>query len=237
MKAKKLTRRRRRNTFYREPAPSEWVLSENEWSAIESVIGYALPETARAGIQDVVSDYLFLDQTEAERVPVAEAIEYLANFKRTAARMVDLLTAEDPTRDVLRDYYCFQPDQPDLDAFAPIVKELERFVDEAAAFAESLRRGSGNEPESVTSAWHRMIRSISAIVEPIGVPGTVTKGTDKSSFRSPLVLLVMEIQELLPPERRRFHTGENGEPSYDATAGKVSEALSVRDARVPKNLS
>lgn len=232
MATQKLKRRKRRNTYGREPAACEWMLAAKDWKALELALRHEIPAEVRGKIEDVVGDYLYLDQIESERVPVGDALKYLADFKGATGKMLDLLEADNPTRDVLRDYFCFDPERPEEDVFAPVAAEFRRWLAAADEFVESFR--GAKAPKQTLDAWGLMICEIAEIVAVLGVPVTVSKGTDKSLHESPLVLFVMEIQSRLPPERRRHHTGQDGNPSYDATAGKVSRALSSRDVSSPK---
>lgn len=233
-----LTRRGRRPLagFYREPAAiAEWTPSLDDWRRIEWVYGHVLNDELRGEIAELVNNYFYFDQLERNTPFAADAIEYLATFEKAASSFVGMLTNDlkdataSSTRDILRDYCWFDPEDPEADNFAKLAETVNSLIAAAHLFASDLKSEKAAGRKGRQSAWDRMIVDLTAAVAPFRLPMTVNKGTDKTVSEAPsaFVRFVMELQGGFPAERRRHHVGVDGEPSYAATASAVSDAQSA----------
>ncbi|HEY8161726.1 MAG TPA: hypothetical protein VIF34_05590 [Methylocystis sp.] len=247
----RLTRRRRVPIagYYRDPeGVPEWKLDTHQWRNLEIAYDCAIGNELRDEIAKLVNDYFYFDQIEKNSVLSKDALAYLSSFKKQATAFVEMLLDNAPdtaalnTRDTLRNYYWIDPEAPEDDNFAKLAEKVRSLIDAASALANDLNEGRDTKRKERPSAWDRMIVDLSAAVARFGLPETVNKGTDKTVVDdpSPFVRLVMALQSTFPADRRRFHFGLDGAPSYAAAAGAVSKAQSAfrnhietRDAKSP----
>jgi hypothetical protein len=99
-------------------------------------------------------------------------------------------------RDVLRDYYWFDSDDPEADRFAMLTKIVNSLIADARLLELDLK--SGPASKGLPSAWDTMIVELTAAVDRFGLPTTIDKGTDKSASDTMRVG-----RALRPPSRRR----------------------------------
>jgi hypothetical protein len=113
---------------------------------MEKAYDHVLDDDLRGKIVELVNDYFHFDRSERNTPTADDAIEYLAAFEKDASSFIGMLTDDlmdttaASTRDVLRDYYWFDSDEPDADSFVKLAKTVKSLVAATQSLARDLNK-------------------------------------------------------------------------------------------------
>jgi hypothetical protein len=199
---------------------SKFSPTNEQWKQIERAYGHALKDNVREAIVAATINHLLFELFERAAEPVSLERKRVETVQKDAKALYDALVIAPATTATI--YAHLDPRGVNSDEF------LRQLASLGGACASRLAElGEDDDPNlpghHEGDCWRDWVRALTRIAEQHKLRSGVRADTDKNwRGPSPFVVLVYELQELLPAESRRHHgCGALAKAIQRARQGKV----------------